>query len=56
MSKSQGIFGGGLFRLIFTKGKLCVLTLRDLLPEGVILFTLLAEVECSDFSSNVIKF
>ena len=54
MSTSQGIFGGGLFRLIFTKGKLCVLTLRDLLPEGVILFTLLTEVECSNFSWNAI--
>ena len=50
MTTLQGIFGGGLFRLIFTKDKLCVLTLRDFLPEGVIMCTLLAEVECSDFS------
>ena len=54
MTTSQGIFGGGFFRLIFTKGKLCVLTLRYLLPDGVILFTLLTEVECSNFSWNAI--
>ena len=54
MTTSQGTFGGGLFRLIFTKSKLCVLTLRYFLPEGVILCTLLTEVEFPDFSWNAI--
>ena len=54
MTTSQEIFGGGLFRLIFTKGKLCVLILRDFLAEGVILCTLLTKAEFSDFSWNAI--
>ena len=41
-------------RMCTTKGKLCVVTLRDFLPEGVTLCKLLSEVQCSDFSWNAI--
>ena len=54
MTTSQEIFGGKLFRLIFTRGKLCVLTLRNFLSKGVMLCTLLTEAEFFDFSWNVI--
>ena len=54
MTTSQGIFGGELVGLIFTTGTLHALTLAVFLPEEVILFTLITEVECSDFSWNAI--
>ena len=42
------------FWIIFTTGKLIVLSLTVFLPKRVILFTLLTEVECSDYSWNAL--
>ena len=44
-------FWCGAFCITFNTGKLLVLALTAFFAKGVILFTLLTKVECSDFSA-----